>query len=173
MSRPGLWPRHQGRQGQSSMWPGTRSETKRTWSIVITPARLQSISDWSICPTVFMSSYCGLYRPIGVWERLGGGGSPKFYTDNHKHPPPPWTLALHRPRGCGAPQDVLRRPFPPLFARISPTVCPNLGGGQLPPPPPHTPMYRPIGCGAPQDVLRRPYDLVRLTHPLGLLLELG
>ena len=31
---------------------------------------------------------------IGVWERFGWGGGaeglicPKFYTDNHKHPPP-------------------------------------------------------------------------------------
>ena len=98
---------------------------------------------------------------------LGGAEGlicPKFYTDNHKHPPP-WTLPawrhppsqnlkstpplghclcdviIHIPKGliCSFLWRffLLALPeFHPLFARIF------LGGGQLPPPcpPPHTPM---------------------------------
>ena len=108
-----------------------------------------------------------LHRRMGtLW--LGGAEGlicPKFYTDNHKHPPPPWTLPawrhppsqnlkntptlghsqappplghclcdviIHIPKGLIC--SFLWPIFSSCFARISPTVCPNLGG-QLPPPP--------------------------------------
>ena len=95
-------------------------------------------------------------RPIILGVVLGGAEGlicPKFYTDNHKHPPPPghcprdvihppkntptlghsqapppWTLPvcdviIHIPKGLIC--SFLWPIFSSCFARISPTVCPN------------------------------------------------
>ena len=97
---------------------------------------------------------------------------PKFYTDNHKHPPPldiarvtsstlpkfekhpySWTFTstppplghclcdviIHIPKGLIC--SFLWPIFSSCFARISPTVCPNLGGGSCPPCPPASYAY--------------------------------
>ena len=101
---------------------------------------------------------------------LGGAEGlicPKFYTDNHKHPPldiarvtsstlpkfetPPLghclcDVIINIPKGLIC--SFLWPIFSSCFARISPTVCPNFtrclpefGGAAAPPcPPPHTPM---------------------------------
>ena len=53
---------------------------------------------YCVCECVVLKQHIRTGVAIGVWERFGWGGAeglicPKFYTDNHKHPPPPLDIA--------------------------------------------------------------------------------